>query len=209
MLNKELVPDAFGPTDPSARARALARQAYGLGKFDEAGRHWLAQGGGAQGPMDLTVLAEIFAAGGDARARQSIDALRLLQPAEAEALEARARHAAGDNAAATQHLISAFAMYRRDPWPHREVFRRALQLALRIASEDPAQGALLFEALTAPFAVRALDMPRLLTRAAIGLRAGAGPLCGAALAPLEPHVPWDGEFLQSRAAALSAPAAAR
>src|SRR5262249_26982255 len=148
----------------------------------------------------LTVLAEIFANGGDARARQSLDALRAVQPAEAEAIEARARYVAGDKAGAARSLVTAFTMYQRDPWPHREPFTPALELARRTASEDPAAGGQLLEALTAPFTVRALDMPRLWTRAAIGLRDGSGPQCVAALAPLEPHVPWEREFLERRAA---------
>lgn len=90
-------------------------------------------------------------------------------------------------------------MYQHDPWPHRPVFVRALELAVVLASEDPARNAALFEALSAPFAVRALDIPRLQTRAAIGLADREGSRCGAALAPLEPHVPWDGAFLKSRA----------
>ncbi len=198
VLNAGNVPEGPEPTDPAARARVLARHAYAVGKFAEARQHWLAQDGGAQAPMDLTVLAEIFAAGADARAQRSIDALRPRQPAEAEALMAREQYAAWDKAAAAQHLITAFVMYRHEPWAHREVFTRALQLALRIASEEPAQGDALFEALTAPFAVRALDMLRLSTRATIGLRDGAGHLCSAALAPLEPHVPWDRDLLQKR-----------
>jgi spermidine synthase len=212
VLNDGFVPEGLESTEPAARTRILARVAYGLGKFDEARQRWLAQAGGAQGPMDLTVLAEIFSTAGDARARASIDALRLRQPAEAEALEARARFVAGDRAAATQHLVKAFTAYRRDPWPHREVFERALQLTLRIASEDAAQGDRLFEALTPPFAVRALDMSRLATRASIGLRDGTWHLCGVALAPLEPHVPWQGDFLERRAtcyARIGSPLAAR
>ena len=198
VLRSRLVPEGFVPADPAARARALARQAYATGKFAEARRHWLAQGGGAQAPMDLTVLAEIFAGLADATARRSIDALRPQQPAEAEALAARERYEAGDKAAATRHLITSFELYRHDPWAHRPVFARAMQLASRIASEEPAQRDALFEALTAPFAVRALDLLRLSTRAWIGLQDGAGHLCGAALAPLEPHVLWDRDFLQRR-----------
>jgi spermidine synthase len=212
VLNDGFVPEGFDMRDAAAQARVHAREAYGLGKFEEAARLWQGQSGGAQGPMDLTLLAEIFAAGDDARAQQSIDALRVMQPAEAEALEARARYVAGDRAGATRHLITAFTMYRLDPWPHREVFSRALQLASRIADDDPQLGDRLFEALTPPFAVRALDMPRLSTRAAIGLRDGTWPLCGAALAPLEPHVPWQGDFLERRAvcyARIGSPLAAR
>jgi spermidine synthase len=213
ILNDGFVPEGIALTDPAAQARTLARQAYGLGKFDEAGEHWLSQSGGAQGPMDRTVLAEIFATGGDdARARQALDALRGSQPAEAAAIEARARYAVGDWAGATRHLVEAFQTYRRDPWPHREVLGRALALASRLASEDPSAGDPLFEALTAPFAVRALDMPRLWTRALIGLRDRTGPQCGAALAPLEPHVPWEADFLERRAqcyASIGSPLASR
>ena len=199
VLNDGYVPEGPAPADPEARARVLARRAYAEGKFAEAREHWLAQSGGAQGPMDLTILAEIFASRGDAAARSSIEALRAVQPAEAEALEAREHFAAGDKTAATRHLLAAFDMYRRDPWAHREVFTRAMQLAERIAAEEPAEAPALFEALAEPFAVHALDLARLSTRATIGLQDDGGRECGAALTPLEPHVPWDGDFLRERA----------
>src|SRR5262249_56149889 len=77
--------------------------------------------------------------------------------------------------------------------------REALQLAGRWASEAPAHGQVLFDALAAPFAVRALDMLRLFTRATIGLRDGTGPQCEAALASLEPYVPWQEDILEKRA----------
>jgi spermidine synthase len=198
-LSAGRMPDDVAPPDPAARARVLARRAYAEEKFAEARRHWLEQGGGPQGPMDVTMLAEVFAAGADERARPLVDTLRSLQPAEAEAIEARRRYAAGDRAGATEHLVEAFTIYRHDPWAHREIFTHALQLAWRLVTEEPARGDLIFEALTPPFAVRALDIPRLFTRAEIGLRDGAGRLCGAALSPFEPNVPWQGDFLQERA----------
>src|SRR5262245_1320844 len=198
LLRVRGVPEG-APTDPAARARVLARQAYAVGKYGEARQHWLSQAGGAQAPIDLTVLAEIFASRADATARESIEALRSRQPAEAEALAARERYVAGDKAAAAQHLITAFGLYRRDPWAYRPVFTGALQLALRLAADEPARRRELFEALTEPFAVRALDVQRLSTRAMIGLRDGTGELCQAALVPLEPYVPWEGDLLQMRA----------
>ncbi len=107
---------------------------------------------------------EDSAAGADPVARQAIDALRpRLQPAEAEAIEARAHDAAGDRTDSTQHLLTVFAIYRRDPWVHREIFTRALKLASRLVTEDPPRTRSFFDALTAPFAVRALDMARLFT----------------------------------------------
>jgi spermidine synthase len=212
VLNAGYVPEGPAPADPATRERTLGRHAYAVGNFPEAREHWLAQGGGPQGPMDLTIVAEIFASRADTAARQAIEALRARQPAEAKALEARERYAAGDKTAAARHLITAFEMYRRDPWAHREVFNRAMQLAERIAAEEPAQASALLEALTEPFAVRALDLARLSTRATIGLRDSTGRLCGAALAPLEPHVPWDGDFLRKRAECygrIGSPLAAR
>jgi hypothetical protein len=65
--------------------------------------------------------------------------------------------------------------------------------------ETPLFVAVLFVALSEPFAVRALDMQRLSARATIGLGDGSGALCVAAIEPLEPHVPWDHDFLQQRA----------
>jgi spermidine synthase len=198
VLNGGYVPEDPGLTEAAGRARALARHAYAVGKFPEAREHWLAQHGGAQGPMDETMLAEIFAPLGDATAQQAIEALRARQPAEAETMTARQRYLVGDKTAAAQHLARAFGMYRSEPWAHRQVFSRALQLATRIASEEPTQREALFAALTGPFPVRALDLERLSVRAVIGLGDRPGPLCAAALAPLEPHVPWDRDLLQAR-----------
>jgi hypothetical protein len=88
--------------------------------------------------MDLTMLAELFADGADPGARQAIDELRAIQPAEADAIEARRRHAAGDRTGSLERLLQAFAIHREDPWAHREVMTRALQLAWTLASEDAA-----------------------------------------------------------------------
>jgi hypothetical protein len=189
----------FTPADPAARARVLARRAYAGGKLAEARQHWAAQDGAAQGPMDLTMLAEILADGADPRARQAIDELRAIQPAEADAIEAQRRHAAGDRTGSLERLLAAFAIHRQDPWAHREVMTRALQLAWTLASEDAVMGRTLFDALGESFAVRALDMHRLYSRAALGLRDVAGPLCAPGLAPLEPFVPWQRDFLKMRA----------
>jgi spermidine synthase len=192
-------PGTAGLTDAAARERVLARRAYAQANFAEARQHWLAQNGAAAGPADLTMLAEIFTDAADVRAQVFIEALRPVQPVEAEAMAARWQYALGNKAAAGEHLIAAFARYRTDPWAQRPVMTRALQLAEQLAAEEPAQAGALFAALSEPFAVRALDMQRLSARATIGLGDGSGALCVAAIEPLEPHVPWDHDFLQQRA----------
>src|SRR5262249_4898472 len=120
-LNAGDMPELFAPPDPSASARVLARRAYAQGKFSDATAHWGTQGGGAQGPMDLTMLAEIFAAAADPRAEGAIEALRPLQPAEAEVTAAWALFATNHSAASTERLAMALTMYRDDAWAHREV----------------------------------------------------------------------------------------
>lgn len=58
----------------------------------------------------------------------------------------------------------------------------------------------------------ARHLERLSVRASIGLQTGMKDLCGAALAPVEPHVPWEGDFLRKRAecyASIGSPLAAR
>ena len=86
------------------------------------------QGGGAQGPMDLTVLAESSPRVVTALARQSSTrCVRCSRPRPRRSKPAR-RYMAGDKAGATARLVAAFTMYQRDPWPHRRPFTRALEL---------------------------------------------------------------------------------
>src|SRR5207237_10077284 len=87
---------------------------------------------------------------------------------------------------------------RQRPWASRALVSRTLNAVLGILDRDIAAAPRLFEALSEPFAVRALDLARLQVRASIGLNPALPRLCVDGLAPLEPHVPWDGDLLQGR-----------
>ena len=184
--------------DPATQQRVLARRAYASGNLAEALDHWLAQGEGPQGPMDVAMVAEMLAAAGDARALPYIEELRVLQPVEAEAALAHWYQRLGHSAEATAHLIAAFELYRVHPWAHRFVLKRAIDLAWQVAARQPPLAKELFDSLAQPFAVRALDAYRLYMRANIGLAADFDGLCAAAIAPLEPYVPWERQFLEQR-----------
>jgi spermidine synthase len=185
-------------TDTAFRQRVAARQAYVAGNFDEARRQWLSQQDGPKGPFDLTMLAELLVDVGDPLSPQAVEQLRPVQPAEATALQGALEYRAGQYAQAAESLAAAFHGYREAPWSYRPLFSRALNLAWRIAYEHPDLGAGLFEALSEPFAVQALDNARLVTRAKIGLRPDLDRLCVDALAPLEPWVPSERVLLQRR-----------
>jgi len=184
--------------DTPSFERAVARQTYADGQPANARRHWLAQNEGPTVPADTTMVAEILADIADPRALPYIEAVRSLHPAEAEALLALFAERVDQPQTAVTHLVSAFETYRDLPWTGRPVMRRALALALRLATQHPELAAALLDALAKPFAVRALDDERMLTRAAIGFTPGMEQRCAAALAELEPNVPWDRDLLAAR-----------
>jgi spermidine synthase len=196
----EGVPTAvFAGKDPALQHRLRARDAYINDDLAAARASWLAQSGEPRGPMDLTLVGEVLADAGDPRARRYIDQLRPLQPAEAEALLARLAARSGDPQRASEHLIAAFRSYRQHPWTHRKLFSRAIDLAVEVTAERPELAPGVFEALGEPFAADGLQSARLRARTVIGLRPGQEQLCVAALAPLEPYVPWQRDVLERRA----------
>ena len=76
--------------------------------------------------------------------------------------------------------------------------RQTLPLAVRLAQEDRALGHRLWQALGQPFAVRMFEQQRLITRIWVAQALGEPGLCAEAIAPLEPHVPWEEAFLAYR-----------
>ena len=185
-------------SDPAVNARALARRAYGGTAFAEARRQWFSQPEAPKTLGDLRMVAEILADGGDAQTMRYIEPLLSWQPAEGGALLALWLQRTGETAAAVNHLVEAFQTYRDHPWANRALLNRALDLAVQIADEHPEFAEPLFESLSEPFALRALDENRLQARVRIGLQPGLERLCIAALAPFEPNVPWNQPTLQRR-----------
>jgi spermidine synthase len=199
-VSESVTTAVFAADDPALKHRLHARDAYIKDDLAGARASWLAQSEEPKGPMDLAMVGEVLADAGDPRARQYIDQLRPLQPAEADALLARLAERSGDPQRASEHLIAAFRSCRQHPWTHRKLFNRAIDLAVEVTAERPELVPGVFEALGEPFAAHALQSARLRARAVIGLRPGQEQFCVAALAPLEPNVPWQRDLLERRAA---------
>jgi hypothetical protein len=137
---------------------------------------------------DVRLVAESFAVAGDPRALGYIEALRAMQPVEAEALLAVFSNRTGNQGAALDHFIKALRTYRVHPWANRALIIRAFDTVG--SSLDRAASAKVFDTLREPFAVRALDVTRLEVRASIGMRPGFERNCVEGFAAFEPNVPW-------------------
>jgi hypothetical protein len=185
-----------GATDPAVAARQSARFAYASEDLEKARGLWLSQSAEPSVLGDVRLVAETFAAAADSRAPKYIEALRAMEPVEAEALLAVYSNRTGNRAAAVDHFIEALRTYRVHPWANRNLIIRAFDAVG--SSLDPAGSARVFEMLREPFAVRVLDIRRLEVRSAIGMRPGFEQYCVEALAPLEPNVPWNEVLLRGR-----------
>jgi hypothetical protein len=96
-------------------------------------------------------------------------------------------------------LVAAFFHYRSDPWPSQVSMSHALALADELTLARPDMAPVLFEVLSEPFAVAALDVPRLLVRLSVASHSFTRELRRDAIAPFEPHVAWRSDVLRFRA----------
>jgi len=187
--------DPTQPDDQRRRAQALSH--YTRGRLDEALAAWRGQSRSPSGPMELLLVAEAMANAGDDAAMPYIAQLRAFQPVEAAGLTGLLRWRQGRHAEAAGALTEAFEGYRGDPWPLPDVIARLLDVAVQVGAQQPELARQLYEALQVPFSARLLDERR--QRAALKLAAYVGgDACVRAIDHLEPHVPWDGEFLSER-----------
>jgi hypothetical protein len=181
----------------------LAQRSFQEGRPEAVLTNWRAQPWEPQGSVEEVVLAEALAQG--AEEASTLLAARLSGPhfVEAEIVLARLRWRQGRAPEAVDHLERAFARCREDPWAMPAVIKNAFPIVLDLGSKDPAMAARLDAALAQPFAVAVLDDERRLVRLEV-----AGyldlPRYAAALAELEPNVPWRGSVLERRARAYDA-----
>jgi len=181
------------------RRRIAAHRLYAAGRPGAAVEAFRKQPRPPAGLVETALFAEGLAEKGDLEAAPYIALLGAAVPAEADAAAARLAFRRGRPDVAAGALVSAFTRYRADPWPRQPPMARALALARQIAVAHPVLATPLFEALGPPFAVRALEQDRLLSRL-VTARAGARwDLCRDALAGLEPFVPWRADVLRFRA----------
>ena len=182
--------------------RLLARRAYTSGDLRAAFNYWNAQGEAPEGPMDLTMVAEIFAAAGDARALGYIEQLRALQPAEAEAI------------LAMWYATARQPSRRWSIWPRRFAPIGISRGRTASCSSQPRSGMEPVGPESGPerpvvrCAGRALRRSRARPAAALmyvnlGLQSDFDTRCVAAFTTLEPYVPWTDAFSKSAIAATN------
>ena len=149
-----------------------------------------------QGPYEVYLRAESAIAMNDPQASVYIDAV--VDPSERDLLRAKWHVTKGDAAKATEALERAFLTMRTNPWTPTALANESLGLTEQLGRTDPAIARRLFDVLAEPFAVEALHVERLATRLRLARIAHDIPRCVTAIAPLEPHFPWNGHLLETR-----------
>jgi spermidine synthase len=175
---------------PAQRLRAAAQAQYLAGQWASVVELWQRQAREPTGPTELAIVAEAMAEQGDEGALRYADALRALQPAEADAVTARLWARQDKLEEAMTALEAAFARHRVDPWPMPVIMRHAVELAADLATHSAALAERVYAALREPFAG---DLQQEMRIDAMLVAAGQLPLqraCVEALSGLEPHVPW-------------------
>jgi len=167
------------------------------------GALWRRQSAPPSAHIDRLLVAESLAAAGDEAALPEIEALRAAHPTEAALITAwlRARQRRFDDATAA--LAAGLARLRDDAFVDNGVARHALQVAQDIANASRPHAQRALDAISQHFALYQVEDVRIGTVLAI-----AGQLDDravvAALAPIEPHVPWSFPVLARRLAAYDA-----
>lgn len=191
-------PTAAADASEAQRIRTEAVRLYLTGELAQAARKFREQPEPPQGLVETTVLAEGLAELGDPAAVEHIRVLREHQPTEAEAATARLALRVGNLELAVAALVSSLTRYRTDPWAGQVAMSHALGLADELTLTRGDLVPVVFEALSQPFSMRALEEPRRLFLLSVGSHGGQYR-CEEVLAPLEPHVPWRGDVLRYRA----------
>jgi spermidine synthase len=184
--------------DPETSRRSALVQFFVRNDTLAARQAWAQHPDMPRDPSEWAMAAAIATDTGSEEAPALIERVRQDSPGSAAALTASAHARAGrlDDAAAA--LETAFAEFRKDPWPLLRFKQRALDLAGDIGMKSPALAQRMMTALKDPFAVLATDEVRLLTIASLTRAADFPALCRGAIAPLEVSVPWTHGFLELR-----------
>jgi spermidine synthase len=186
-----------GPPNEQARQAALVEY-YQNNNLVAARDFWQQQPDPPRDPTEMAMLADIAANSGSDTALPFIDRLRAFQPAEADTILATLRLRQLKLTEAADALEAALMRLRTDPWPIVRFKERAIQLAAILASRDSSLARRMFDGLGQPFALRAIEDVRLITRAEMTRQVDFGGLCANAVGTLEPHVPWAQTFLRLR-----------
>lgn len=202
-LTAEGTPGPAGPDPPKvAPARATACARYVEGNLGEVRGLWLSDPWKPSGPLELVMVGEALADGGDARAATYALELREFQPAEADAVLSRYLWTQQKWEACFVAAAAAFERLRSDPWPLMPVMRRLLAVIEDLSARDRGFAVRACELLARPFSVGMLDEERVMARIDVCQRVEAANAAEAYRA-IEPNVPWQAQILEGRAQAYA------
>jgi spermidine synthase len=185
-------------TSRGAASRIRARQAYSNGRMAEALRHWNSQTEPPSAHLDLLLVAETLAEAADPEALDWADRLERISRIEANAVRAAYALAQQRVDEAGRHLEHVFEGLRTQPWVYEGIVERSATRAVEIATRRSAAGRRIFDALAEPFSLALFDRGRNSTRIELAAVLDFPALCHSALAPLEPHFPWERKLLTYR-----------
>jgi SAM-dependent methyltransferase len=149
------------------------------------------------GPLEIAMIAEALADGGQEAALDWIAKLRPYQPAEADAILARYLWSQGRFQECYQASAAAMGRYRIDPWPLSSIMGRFFAVLGDLPARDAKLAPLVYDLLTPPLPLWILDDERNLMRLYVGHYLGTAR-AAEALEPLEPNFPWRRDLLEDR-----------
>ena len=115
--------------------------------------------------------------------------------AELTAALVAARNGAPDVAA--DHLRKAFTACRQNPWVRPRMLNTGMELAQRLASQDPRLAQMMFDVFAQPLAAGLWELPRAELRTVLARNLPAREQLQAVM-DCEPYVPWSRDFLEFR-----------
>ena len=177
------------------RNRALAIQAYINADYATVLRNWK---GEAESPMARLIMAEAVAyVGTPDEANAVIGTIEHDWPVDAELTAALVAARNGAPEVAADHLRKAFTACRQNPWVRRRLLDTGMELAQRLAAQDPRLAQMMFDVFAQPLAAGLWELPRAEVRAVLARNLPA-PEQLQAVMDCEPYVPWSRDFLEFR-----------
>ena len=199
---------ASPPAPERARQRAYVRY-FQQGNAAGARVAWQEQSGGERDLLDVRLLAGIEADSGSDSALPWIERIRAHEPAEADALAARLRLRQGRIPETLAALQASFTGFRTDPWPTQGAMQSALNLVTPLTGQSAMTVTPLLDALSEPFVVHALNVPRLAIAAELSRGADFLQRCAGIFGQFEPDPMWNQRFLTLRRDCYRATGSAR
>lgn len=184
---------------PNEQARQTAYLHYfQMNSAGAARASWQRQSESARDLLDARLLAGIEADSGSEEAMPWIDRIRAFEPPEADSLVARLRYHQERPDEAVAALRAALVGFRSDPWSTQGAMLASLNLVAQIATRHLTAAGPLLDALAEPFAVNALNVPRLTQAAELTRSVNFSTRCVAPIGQFEPNPLWNYGFLTLR-----------